>query len=464
MASTVSFSSVGSGIDFDSVRTAIINQRSVPITQMQTKAAGYTNQAAALRQLNGMLATLTTATQNLTDRSLGTGRGATVADTTVATATASSTASLGKFNLDVSRLATSLTQSSRSYTSTTDPIIAGGGSSATFELRTGGAASGVEITLDSTNNSLAGLRDAINAKNAGVTASIVDINGDGTNQQLVLNSTATGASGRVELVETSATGTGADLNLRSLNLPDGDFSKLDAAFSINGLNLTRSTNDIFNAVTGVNLSLKKVGSTAVETTQSSEISDKLTDFVKAYNAIQDFMATQYTKDAQNRPTGILAGESTLRNVQQQLSSLVGNRSEDNGGTLSSLAQLGITTDESGKLSLDSATLNTQVNTNIDNVKSLLYGKTSADTGIFQSAYNTSNSLSDNITGSVITAINGYQNSVTRLNDTIANRTEIMTRLSDTLKRQFAAADAAIGQLNNQNTSITNIIKSLTSSN
>ena len=464
MASNVSFSGIGSGIDFNSVRDAIINQRSRPIALMQSKVNVYNNRADALKQLNNLLATLTTATQDLTSREIGTGRSAVAADAAIATATATGAASLGNVNLNVTRLATNLTQASRSYTSTAAPILAGGAASATFELRQGGGGSGVEITIDSTNDSLAGLRDAINAANSGVTASIVDLNGDGTNQQLVLNSTGTGASGRVELVETSSTGTDADLNLRSLNPPDGDFSKLDAALTVNGLNITRSTNNVSDAIDGLTINLKKVGSTSVEVARSSEIEEKLNAFITAYNTVQDFVARQYKKDSLNRPTGILAGDSALRNAQQQLSALTGISSADNGGALKSLTQIGITTDKEGHLNLDKTVLNERIQANAEDVRALIFGKTSAETGIFQSAYAISNNLSDNINGSVQTAINGYQSSVKTLNNTIASRTEILNRLRDTLTRQFTAADAAIGQLNGQNTSLTNIIKSLQSNN
>ncbi len=463
MANTISFSGVGSGIDFNTIRDAIITQRSRPVTLLQTKVGNYNNRVDALKQFNGLLATLTTATQNLTSRDVGTGRSPTVADATIATATGSSSASLGSFNLAVTRLATSLTQASRSFSSADAPVLAGGASNATFELRTGGANSGIEITIDATNNTLAGLRDAINAKNAGVTAGIVDLTGDGTQQQLVLSSTATGAGGRVELVETSATGTAASLNLRALNPPDGDFATLDASFSINGLNLTRPTNDVSDAVAGLNITLKKAGSTSIEVVPSSEIEEKLTAYTTAFNAVQDFIGEQYTKDSLNRPTGILAGDPALRNVQRQLSSLGGIRSTDNGGALESLAQIGITSDKNGHLEFDKTTLSERLQANTGDVRALLFGKTADETGVFQSSFTITNGLSDSITGSVQTAISGYQSSVKTLNNTIANRTETLNRMRDSLSRRFAAADAAIGQLNGQGTSLTGIIKSLQSS-
>lgn len=460
MAGDVSFSGVGSGIDFGVIRDAILTQRSRPIALMQSKASEYTTRIDSLKQLNTALATLTGAAEALTNRDLGSGRSATTGDATIITAVASNTANLGSYDINVSRLATNLTQSSRSFTSTSTPILANGAASATFELRKGGAASGVSITIDSTNNTLAGLRDAINAKNAGVTASIIDVNGDGSGQQLVLSSKDTGAVGRVELVETSATGTLTDLNLRSINPPDSDFTKLDAALTVNGLPIARPTNSISDAVSGLTLNLKKTGAATVGVTQSTDIENKLRGFVNAYNAIQEIASSQYKKDAKNRPTGILAGDPTLRNVMQQLREAVGSEISDNGGAFKDLTSIGITRGDDGKLTLDSTVFNDKLKSNPDDVKALLYGKTENEKGLFQKFHTVSNGLSDTVTGSVQTAINGFQSSLNNLNDTIAKRTEAIDKLRTSLIKQFSIADAAIGQLNSQSSALGNIIKSL----
>lgn len=464
MAGSVSFSSVGSGIDFSVIRDAILTERSRPITQMQSKASDYTARIEALKQLNTALATLTTSSETLTNRDLGTGRSTTTGDATILTATATTTANLGSYDLSVTRLATNLSQASRSFSSKTAPVLANGAATATFELRKGGESSGVSFTIDSNNNTLEGLRDAINAKNAGVTASIVDVKGDGTGQQIVLSSKDSGAGGRIELVETTdvSTGTLTDLNIRSLNPPDGDFSKLDAALTVNGLAITRSTNTISDAVTGVTFNLKKPGATTLGVTQSTEIENKLRSFINAYNAVQDFVSGQYKKDSKSRPTGILAGDSTLRTVQQQLRDVVGATSTDNGGAFKSLTELGMTRGDDGKLTLDSTVFNDKLKNSPDDVKALIFGKTASDKGIFTKLQTASSGLSDSVSGSVQTAINGYQSSLTSLNDTISHRLEGITRLRASLSKQFSVADAAIGQLNGQGSALTSIMKSLQS--
>lgn len=461
---SVTISGVGSGIDFAAIRDAIINQRAVPINQLRTRVSQYNGRVDALKELNLMLATLTNSVKDLTNADLGTGRTATAADPAIASVTATGAAGLGTLNLNVTRLATSFTQATASFASTDAHVLAGGASSATFQLRLGGAADGPEITIDSSNNTLAGLRDAINAADAGVSASIIDLNGDGTQQQLVLSSNETGSRGRVELVETTATGTAAALNLRSLNPIDGDVTKLDALFSINGLDIVRSSNNIADAVSGLNITLKKTGTTSVDVTRSAEVAEKLEAFVTAYNAIQDFVGAQYKKDGEGRPTGILAGDPLLRGIQKQLSSIVGIESTANGGPLTALSQIGIELSKTGKLEFDKDVLNEQLAANAGDVTALLRGRTSSDTGIFQGAYTVANDLSDSITGTVQTAITGYEATVKSMNTTIDKRMDALNSYRDILTRRFAAADAAIGQLNGQGTAIGNLMKALTASN
>jgi flagellar hook-associated protein 2 len=463
MATNVSFSGLGSGIDFSVIRDAILDQRARPVSVMQSKVGDYNGRIEALKQLNTALATLTSASEALMNRELGTGRSAVTGDATIMTAAATSAANLGNYDVNITRLASNLAQASKSFSSTSAAVLDGGATSATFELRKGGESEGATITIDSTNNTLAGLRDAINAANAGVTASIIDINGDGTGQQLVLNSKDPGAAGRVELVETTSTGTLTALNVRSLNPPDGDLAKLDASLTVNGLSITRSTNTITDAVAGVTLNLKKTGATTIGVTQSTEIENKLRAFINAYNAIQEFSNNQYKKDSKNRPTGVLAGDTTLRNIGQQLRQAAGAISNDNGGTLTSLAAIGITRNDTGLLAIDSAAFNDVLKTRPDDVKALLFGSTESEEGIFQDVFTTSKGLSDSVTGSVQTSIKGYESSVKSLNERITNRMDALTRLKASLTKRFSVADAAIGQLSGQGSALENIMKSLRNS-
>jgi flagellar hook-associated protein 2 len=466
MANTINFNGLGSGIDFSKLTDAILTDSSRPVGQLQIRSSDLSKRSDALKQLNAKLATLTEAAKGLKSQDLGTGRVAVSSAVDKVLPTTSATATPGTLNLTVTRLATSLSQASRVYSAAGAAVLVGGATTATFQLRTGGATTGTAITIDSSNNSLTGLRDAINQANAGISATIVDTDGTGTRNKLILNSAETGSAGRVELVETTATGTGADLGLAALNPPGAttDFLLLDAAFSLNGLDLTRAKNAVTDAVTGVTLNLKATGTATVTiSTDTAEIGQKIKSFVTAYNDVQDFIAGQYTKDSKGRPGGILAGDPTLRSVQQQLRDALGSSSTTNGGTLTSLAEAGLGRDENGRISLDNSILSEKLKNSAGDVKALLAGKTSAQTGVANQIYDSYNRLSDTVTGVVQGAINGYQNSIKSLDKSINEQLARLDLLKKSLTRQFAAADAAINQLNGQGTALTTTLNALTKS-
>jgi flagellar hook-associated protein 2 len=462
MAGGISFNGLGSGIDFSKLVDSVIAERTRPVTQLQNRSENLSRRSDALRELNGKLVALTAAAKALSDSELGAGREAINSDISVLTANASAEASTGSYKLNITRLASSLTQSSRNYSAASAAILAGGGAAATFELRKGGAATGTAITIDSGNNTLAGLRDAINNAKAGITATIIDTDGGGANFKLVLNSNDTGAAGRVELVETTSTGSLSDFGLTSHNITGG-FTDLDAAFTINGLALTRPTNSFSDAVKGITFNLKNTGAAAVTISSTTTgVTAKLKGFINAYNDVQDFMLAQYAKDSSGRATGILVGEATLRSVQQTLREAIGASSANNGGTLNSLAQLGVSRSNDGKLTLDEAALKKALTDSFSEVKALLAGKTAADTGLAESIHDRYSKLSDNVTGVVQTAINGYQDSITRINKTVVEQFARISELRQSLSRQYAAVDTAINQLNSQGSALGNILGSLQS--
>jgi flagellar hook-associated protein 2 len=466
MAGIASFSGLGSGIDFNQLTEAILTERSRPITQLQARGTQINKINDAFKQLNAKLATLTESVNALTNKELGKGRLASSSNTNVIVPTATATASPGTFEVVVTRLATSLSQTSRVYTSASDTVLAGGATAATFELRLGGATTGTVVNITSANNSLSGLRDAINAANAGVTALVVDADGSGTQNKLVLSSNATGAAGRVQLVETTATGTATDLNLTSLNPPGAtnDFSDLDAEFTVNGLTLTRSSNTVSNAVTGVTFNLLDSGRSTIKVNaNTAELENKIKSFIAAYNDVQDFIAGQYTKDGTGKPSGALVGEATLRSVQTQLRNTIGSSFAENGGTLQNLTQIGIGRDANGKLTMDNAVLTKSLSNSLADVRALFSGASSTQTGLANKFHGVFKNLSDDVTGVVKNAITGNENSIKRLNTSIADQLARISTLRQSLSRQFAAADAAISQLNNQGTSLTNIFSTQNSS-
>jgi flagellar hook-associated protein 2 len=139
-------------------------------------------------------------------------------------------------------------------------------------------------------------------------------------------------------------------------------------------------------------------------------------------------------------------------------------SSTNGGIFDSISELGIRVADTGKISLDKDVLTEKMRSHPDDIRALLYGATATDTGIFHAIHTIAGGLSDAASGSVQNAITGYESSVKSMNNSIASKQEAIARLRESLIRQFAAVDAAIGQLNSQGTALTSIMTSLNNSN
>jgi flagellar hook-associated protein 2 len=470
MASALTFSGLGSGIDFSKITEAILAERSRPLNQLQAKKDSLTNRNTALKSLNGLLISLKEAAKALTDQNLGSNRSATSTASNYVSATATSAATNGTINVEVTRLATKYAEASTAFNSTTASFLTsdggGGFQTATFELKKGGSSfeTPKTFTINASENTLEKLRDKINAADAGVTAAIVNVASSGTPQyKLVLNSKETGSANRIELVETSATGAGATLNMGSINPvgPVPDHSTLDASLKVNGLSISRSTNSVTDAITGVTFNLAGVGSANITVSNDTvSITNKLNAFAKAYNDVQDFIANQYKTGTGGKPSGVLAGDPTLRAIQEQVRSIVTKDSTDNGGAFKSLAEIGIGRDSSGRMSIDNAILSEKLDKSLSDLQALLSGKTTDKKGIAHSLETTFNTLSDSISGVVQTAINGNTNSINSLEKSINAQLDRMAALKKSLTIQFGAAEKAISQLNGQGSSLSNIMKSL----
>ena len=199
MASIVS-STGASGLPIDSLVTAQMQIEQQPLTDIKNKISSYNTKLSAYSTLKSGLSTFQTAVDKLATAAKFNAQSVTASDSNSISATADGTAVNGNYNVTVSQLATSQKLASAGYSSTTDIVgtgkltisfgtftAAAGGTPASFTANS--SKSDIVIDITSSNNTLAGIRDAINAKNASVTASIVN---DGSGNRLVITSKDTG--------------------------------------------------------------------------------------------------------------------------------------------------------------------------------------------------------------------------------------------------------------------------------
>ena len=239
------------------------------------------------------------------------------------------------------------------------------------------------IVIDSTNNSLSGIRDAINKGNFGVTASIVSDGSTGANatpNRLILTSTATGQSSTMKITLAGSGADPADPALVSLlgYDPEGVQSlsqkaaASDTKATVNGIDVTSSSLGISGAIDGVTISTLKVGaSTLTVSKDTGALTASVNGFVKAYNELNTQMTALGGYNADTKTGGPLLGDPTLRNLQSSIRAQMSSTITGLQGTsLTNLSQIGIAFQKDGTLSLDSSKLQKAIDNNYNDIAGL----------------------------------------------------------------------------------------------
>lgn len=391
MASGISFQGLSTGLPTDQLVNAILDLESQPLQRLQSRQSRNTQRAAALQTFKANLTALATSLASLGGTSFN-ARTVTSTDSngTYVTASASGAAA-GSYDLKVSQVATkgrispTLAGGVPTNLAVADPLATPvfSGASATFALQ---GTDGVikTVTLDAANNSIYGLRDAINAlgvadpnnpsvKPLGVSATVVNTGSGANPYQLVLTAKETGTGttgGVVTLADVTAGGAVNTLGITagtvdSLTAPTtltgglasaGSDLAQDALFTVNGIQLTRKSNTVTDAVDGVTFSLKQGGQASPTTftvaLDKGTITSAVQDVVSKFNAL-----VKATKDASG-VGGALANDPSVRSFLSQVRSALSGSPAGlpASATLTSTADLGLKTNRDGTLSLDTAAL------------------------------------------------------------------------------------------------------------
>ncbi|HEX7524568.1 MAG TPA: flagellar filament capping protein FliD, partial [Candidatus Deferrimicrobium sp.] len=353
--STFSVSGLTSGIDYNTMIDQIMKLERQPETRMQTQQAAYNKTISVYGDLSSKLAALKTAAEGLKTTTSFYARTASSSDATVFDATAASSAAAGNYSITVTALAQAHRVASSPVAAESSTVSVASGN---FSFHVGAAGTMTTVAVDTTTT-LANLRDAINAQNGDAEASIIY---DGTGYRLALTSKTSGAVNAITVTE----------NVTSLGLPTGPVAggtqlqaAQDAAFSIDTLSMTRSTNTFSDAIGGVTITMKKGGtSTLSVTTDTAAIQKKIEGFVSAYNDIVSLVSTNATYDTKTNIGGPLSGESTARDVMSRLQEILGSRVAGLPDGLRALSQIGIKTGNDGTLSIDSAVLSDKIAKNL----------------------------------------------------------------------------------------------------
>ncbi|MEK9278353.1 flagellar filament capping protein FliD [Bradyrhizobium sp. ISRA442] len=381
---TTTGTTTSTSIDWSALITSAVNAKlaqattiSTTITNNEAKVSAYEALQTDLSTLSSGLSSLATSVVNSLATNAFATRAATISSTGDVSASSALSMSVGngaatgEHTLTISQIATAQKVVGTSQSSQTAEL----GYSGAFSLGLEGGST-ADITITSTM-SLQDIVDAINAQTAttNVQASIVQVSSG--SYEMVL----TGTEDAADITYSSSSG---DDILNKLGVTDSSGAFTDvlqeaqaAEFSLDGISMTRDTNDITDVLTGVTFNLLQAtpdGATlniSIEP-DTSQIESAVETFVTNYNTFRDAVIAQQATDSDGTASSsaVLFGDGTMRDImdalQNALNSTVGGLT---------MADLGLSFNEKNELELDTSTLSEILDTNLSGVTTLLSAQT-----------------------------------------------------------------------------------------
>ena len=383
----------GANLDVNGIVGQLMSLEQRPVAMLNKKEGDYQAKISAYGNVSSALSGFQTSVQDLTKLEKYQSQKASSSDATVFTASASGKAASGAHSINISSLAQTqkLAVAGQSSdvtsigTGTTSQLIFDFGSitGGSFDASTGkykdasfnSSGQGIKtVTIDSSNNTLQGIRDAINGAKMGVTASVIN-DGSASPFKLTLSPTSIGASNSLKI---SVTGEEAISSLLAHD-PGGTqnlsqtATAQNAVLTVDGVSLNKAGNSITDVIPGVTLELLKTSTTPVTLTvarDSTSITNSVQSFVKGYNDLNKTLQDMSSYNAATKQGSVLQGDSTLRLLQSQIRSVLNSPISNTGGAYNNLSQIGITLQKDGTMALDTSKLSAAIASNSNDVASL----------------------------------------------------------------------------------------------
>ncbi|NSW77006.1 MAG: flagellar filament capping protein FliD [Candidatus Atribacteria bacterium] len=445
---------LASGLDTNSIIEQLIALERTVITSLERKKSTYQTKLSLWQEFNTKLLSLQTSVSSLSSSSVFANKVVTVSNTSVLSATANSKALTGSYAITVEQLAYAHQIASSNAYANYDTLTFGEG---TITLQVG-SGTPTEITIDSSNNTLQGIMNAINSAKAGVQASIVNTQ-DG--YRLLLTSNTTGTAGAIAI---AASLTGGDAELSS-------FSEIQAAQdarillgTTNPIVYESSSNVVSDLLSGVTITLKGTGTVNVEITQDrAGIKSAVSSFVEAYNNVISFVEKNTFYNVDTKVAGNLLGDANLYRIVSNLASTVLGRVSYSNGGYDSLASIGISVDRYGYLSLNTAKLEEVLNNNPEALQRLFAGgSSSSEKGLASLLAEKLKFVTDPYRGTIKTVQDHYNKLIGDIGKRVELLEERLAKEEERLREQFAALEKALATYQTQSTWLTRQIGILSS--
>ncbi len=448
----LSLSGIGSGMDIQGLVQQLVQaEGQAKNNALNRRESSYQSELSALGTLKGSLSSFMDAAAKLADSDDLLKVTASSGDDAMFTASASSSASSGEYSVEVLNLAKAQKLSSTGFSSSSDTVGTG-------TLTIGSGDNSFGVLIDSSNNSLAGIRDAINASadNDSVTATIVNVDdgAGGTEARLVLTAKETGSANQISIAVTEGSEPGLSqlsYSYDSNGVGSGGMSELvaaeDAQVRVDGMLATRSSNSINDVIPGVTLDLKAETTSTVNLSLSVDkeaTKETVQAFVDSYNKLADTYKRLTAYNADTETGGALQGDFSARQIMNEVRGIL--RTNDPNSSYGSLFSIGMEIDQYGKMSIDSSKFDEVLGTRPEALSNLL---SSAD-GI---AGKLESSLKEalDLGGIFDSRTKSLDQSIKKVGDERLDLEDRLQTLEKRMLSQFITMDTLVAQYNNTGT-------------
>lgn len=455
---TLSSAGIGSGLNVESLISGLMQIERQPLTSLQTQQSTAQSRISALGTIKSNLASLQTAAKALTPTTLQTATSAlsnytaTLGDTTIGSATATSSAVPGTYSIEVTSLATEQRyQLGKTYGSTDAVIDFGSASTKTLSFTKSGTT--VNVTLDTTQNTLGGIRDAINKAGTGLNATVVT--GTDGKKNLLLSAATGGTANTVTI--------GGDAQFIDSSNPSSPIAAssafnqtqaaTDAVVKVQGVSISTAGNSISGAVDGITLNLTKTGTTTLTVARdTSALQTKLQTLVNSYNTLNSSIKSLSAYNASTKTAAVLNGDSTLRSIQGTLRNTLGGTSDSTSSSIKQLADVGVSFQTDGSLSLDATKFSKAASTD--------FAATASVIAYYSKALKTDTTAMLDTNGTLTNRTSGLNTTVKNLSKQIDAMNTRLTRIENNYRSQYTALDTAMSSMSTTSAYLTQQLANL----
>ncbi|MCR9198421.1 MAG: flagellar filament capping protein FliD [Planctomycetaceae bacterium] len=356
------------GIDTESVISGLLQIQQTQLDRIEVQQSEVLQQQAAFGTLEAGLLSLRNATSGLASSSNSPflRKVTTVSDETVLAATASSKASQGSYRVTVNSVARAHQVASGGFADAEAEITTG-----TLELRTG-SGDLTTITIDSSNNTLTGLVEAINDADSGVSASLIsDPSGGANSQRILLSSRDSGTANQISVTNNLAASSGSATQV-TFDFGNPVQAATDASITLGSgagaIAVSSENNQFDDLISGVRIDLLNASSgdeIEISIRQDTDAAvTAVSEFVEGFNAFMSQVdnLTAFNEGGEN---GVLLGNRSVIALQQRIRTAALDSVAGISSQLNTLSAVGISVNDNGQLSFDSSRLSSIMNGEVD---------------------------------------------------------------------------------------------------